>query len=91
MKDTIRQQWTDIWGELTYGLRYLCLKPSPMKRFISVLILCVALGGANIYIVVNAIYNIGKRDAQKEFLELKHINDSINQLKQQKYGQQSIE
>ncbi|KAA6304665.1 hypothetical protein EZS27_043688, partial [termite gut metagenome] len=92
--DKIIKQLADIWDELTYGLRRLCLCPSPAKRLVTVLVLAVVLGGANIYFVVSSIYNIGKRDAQKEFLEVEHIkelelpthsNDSINQLKKQMY------
>jgi hypothetical protein len=92
MKTNIRNQLTNIWDELCYGLRRLCGKPSPLKRLITVLILAVGLGGANIYLVVSSIYSIGKRDG-KEYMriehikqvELKHSNDSINQLKKQLY------
>jgi hypothetical protein len=93
MRTSIKNQLTDIWDEFCYGLRWLCGKPSPLKRLITVLILAVGLGGANIYLVVSSIYNIGKRDAQKEYMEIEHIkqvelkhsNDSINQLKKQLY------
>jgi hypothetical protein len=48
---------------------------------------------ANIYFVVSFIYNIGKRDTKKEFIELQHIksielqnhNNSINILNQKEY------
>jgi hypothetical protein len=97
MKTTIKNQLTDIWDELCYGLRRLCGEPSPMKRLITVLILAVGLGGANIYLVVSSIYSIGKGDARKEYMEMEHIKelerqhkgDSIHQLKKQLYEQQS--
>jgi hypothetical protein len=45
-----------------------------------------------VYLTVTSIYSIGKRDAEKEFMKIQHIqqlelqkNDSINQLKQKKY------
>jgi hypothetical protein len=93
MSTNIKNQLADICDELCYGLRRLCGKPSPTKRLITVLALAVGLGGANIYLVVSSIYNIGKRDGQKEYmkiehikqLELKHSNDSINQLNKQLY------
>jgi hypothetical protein len=93
MKTNIRNQLTDIWDEFCYGLRRLCGKPSPLKRLVTVLVLAVGLGGANLYLIVSSIYNIGKRDARKEYMkiehikqaELKHSNDSINQLKKQLY------
>jgi hypothetical protein len=73
------------WGEIVYGLKCLCGKPTPFKRFIAVVIVCGALALANIYLVVSSIYNMGKHDAEKQFLELQHIeslelplkNDSI--------------
>jgi hypothetical protein len=61
------------WGEIEYGLRCLCGRPSPMKRFITVLTIGGVLAVVNIYFVANSIYNMGKRDAEKKFLELQHI------------------
>jgi hypothetical protein len=94
MKDKLIKQLYDIWDELSYGLRWLCLCPSPAKRLVTVISLALILGGANIYFVVSSIYNTGKRDAQKEFLEVEHIKplelptqpgDSINQIKKKLY------
>jgi hypothetical protein len=62
-----------MWGELTYGIRWLCLCPSPGKRLITALVLVVIFGGANIWFVTNSIYNMGKHDTEKKFLELQHI------------------
>ncbi|GHT02148.1 hypothetical protein AGMMS50276_31800 [Synergistales bacterium] len=86
MKDKLITQLKDVWDEMTYGLRWLCLCPSPAKRLVTVLILILVCGGLNIWFVVSSIYNTGKNDARKEFLELQHIeslkllqkNDSIN-------------
>jgi hypothetical protein len=75
------------WGEIEYGLKCLCGRPSPLKRFIAVLTVSGVLAVANIYFVANSIYNMGKRDAEKEFLKMEHIkrldwqpvnSDSIN-------------
>jgi hypothetical protein len=89
MKDKLITQLKDIRDELTYGIRRLCLCPSPAKRMVTVLILALVLGGLNIWFVVSSIYNMGKNDARKEFLELQHIeslelpqkNDSIKSIK----------
>jgi hypothetical protein len=89
MKDTIGKQLSHIWGELTYGIRWLCLCPSPGKRLVTVLVLVAVFGGANIWFVASSIYNMGKRDAEKKFLELQHIEplelqhpkDSIHSIK----------
>ena len=82
----IKEFLVNVWDEVEYCLRLMCGKPTPMKRFIVVLIIGGALAVANIYFVVSSIYNIGKRDAEKEFLQLQHIEtpelqylkDSIN-------------
>ena len=73
MKDKLITQLRDIWGELTYGIRWLCLCPSPGKRLVTVFVLVVVFGGANIWFIANSIYNMGKRDAERKFLELQHI------------------
>jgi hypothetical protein len=78
--------------ETGYRLRMLCGKPSPMKRFIIVLVAGGALAAANIYFVVSGIYNMGKSDAEHAFLELRHIeppelphkNDSIKSIEDYK-------
>ena len=88
------KQLYDVWDEVTYGIRWLCLRPSPAKRLVTVLVLAVFSGGLNIWFVASSIYNMGKNDAKKEFLELRHTqtlepqhkNDSINILNQKRYG-----
>jgi hypothetical protein len=93
MKTNIKNHLTEIWDELTYGLRWLCLRPSPAKRLAAILILIFVLSGLNIWFVASSVYNIGKRDARRELLQIEHIrqpelqqkNDSINQLKKQLY------
>ena len=99
LKKKIKDFLSNAWDEIEYGLRLLCGQPSPMKRFVAVLIIGGALATANLYFVVSSIYNIGKSDAEKEFLKLQHIetlklqsqqkNDSINNLnsKNYEYGQ----
>jgi hypothetical protein len=82
---------TNAWDEIEYGLRLLCGRPSPMKRFIAVLVIGGALAAANLYFVVSSIYSIGKRDAEREFLRLQHIeslklqSDSINNSNSKSY------
>ena len=81
------------WDEITYGLRCACGKPTPMKRLIIVLIIGGLLSIAYIYTLVSSIYDIGKQDAETEFMELQHIevlklqseNDSINILNEIEY------
>jgi hypothetical protein len=93
MKEKIITQIRHICGELTYGIRWLCLCPSPGKRLVTVLILIVVFGGLNIWFVVSSIYNTGKRDARKEFLkiehagkmELQHKADSVGTIKKMEF------
>jgi hypothetical protein len=82
------------WGEIGYGLRCLCGRSSPMKRFIAVLTVGGALAVANLYFVASSIYSMGKRDAEREFLKVEHIkrlewqpvnSDSINNQINKKY------
>ena len=53
-------------------LHRLCGKPSMMKQFVIVLILGSILSVFSIYSIVSSIYNMGRSDAQKEFMEIKH-------------------
>jgi hypothetical protein len=93
LKTKIKEFLINAWDEIDYALRRLCGRPTPMKRFLTVLIMGSALAVANIYFVVSSIYNMGKYDAEKKFIELQHIkaielqkqNDSINILNQKKY------
>jgi hypothetical protein len=83
----------DVWGELTYGVRWLCLRPSSGVRLSIIIVLFVVLSATNIWFVANSIYNIGKRDARKEFLEIEHAgklelqhkNDSIKTVKRMEF------
>jgi len=96
MKKKIRDFWVSIWDKIEYRLRLLCGKPTPIKSFIVILILGIVLSVGYFYAIVSSIYDMGKHDAQKEFIEIKHIetlelpksNDSINLLKQKMYEQQ---
>ena len=93
MRKKIRKYLTNIWDNIEYRLRLLCGKPSPIKQFMTVLIIGIVLTVANIYFVVSSVYHIGKRDAEKEFITLQHIetlklhskNDSINIFNQKEY------
>jgi hypothetical protein len=73
MKDKLIERLCDIWDALTCGIRRFCLCPSPGTRLVTVLVLTVVLGGINIWFITNSIYNMGKRDAERKFLELQHI------------------
>ena len=73
MKKKIVKIFDNLWDEFTDRLRMMCGKPSPTKRFIIVLLICGVLSITYTCTLLNSIYNIGKKDAQKEFLELEHI------------------
>jgi hypothetical protein len=91
LKVKIKSLLTNVWDEIEYGLRMLCGKPSPEKRLITMLIISVTLAVVYIYFVISSIYNIGKRDAEREFLKLQHIeslklqSDSINNSNPKNY------
>ena len=79
------RDWTDG------SLRRICGGLSPKRRLIMILAFCVIFGSMSIYMTVSSIYNIGKRDAEKKYMEIGHIkefelqhsNDSINHVKKQ--------
>jgi hypothetical protein len=89
----IKEVTSDIWGELTYGVRWLCLRPSPGVRLLIIVLFIVASSAINIWFVTSSIYSAGKRDARKEFLEIEHAgkielqhkNDSIKAVKRMEF------
>ena len=77
-------------------LRSIVRPLSPDTRVIVILTMLLLFGGLSIYMTVSSIYNIGKKSAEKEFLEINHIErlelkrkDSINHYQLQKYGTES--
>lgn len=54
-------------------LKHLCGRPSPGKRLIVILFLCVALAVASIYYLVCSISGIDKNDAVTKQMKVKHI------------------
>jgi hypothetical protein len=88
MRERIKDFLTGAWDEITYGIRCACGKPSPLKRFIVILIICIALSVGYFYSIISSIYNMGKRDAEREFIEMQHIetlklqngNDSVQSI-----------
>jgi hypothetical protein len=73
MKRKIKEFFSNLQDKIDYGLRRVCYGLSPAERLITILIFCVGFGIMSIYITVSSIYNIGKQDAKKEFLEMQHI------------------
>jgi hypothetical protein len=95
------KQWlTGLQDRIDDGINRICYRMSPPVRLLSVLVVGLACTVASLHITITSIYNIGKRDAEKEFLELQHIQspelqhskDSINNQLNKKfyeYEQQS--
>ena len=82
----------DIWDELAYGIRWLCLRPSPVSRLIVIPAFFALLGAINIYITFCGISSIFSGNTQKKPMKIEHIkrleiprNDSIKQFKNQMY------
>jgi hypothetical protein len=91
MKMKIFEFLSDAMGEITFGLKQLCGRPSPMKRFIIVAVAGSVMGIASVCILVSSVYQMGHSNAQKEIPIMNEIrqlhlkNDSINLLKQKLY------
>jgi hypothetical protein len=73
MKKKINEFRTKALQETESRLRRFCGRPSPEKRLVVVLVICVALATANIWFLVSAISGIGKNDAEKELIKMQHI------------------
>jgi hypothetical protein len=92
MKKKIREFLINAGYAIEHRLKLLCGKPSPMKRFIIVMVISGTLCIAFFYTLVSSIYNIGKHDTEQMMhiehikrLEMKNSNDSINLLKHKMY------
>jgi len=81
-KSKIKIFLINAWEEFKYNLGYCLGQLTPIRRFMLVLIFGGALGTAYICILYKAVYNIGKRDAERQFLEIRHIESPDFQLKQ---------
>jgi len=96
MTDQLKKSLTGVGDEIEYRLRLLCGQPTPMRRFVMVLIICIALAVASIWFVASSIYHFGKRSAEAEFLKIQHLEmlkvqhqkDSIYRSNVLKYGEQ---
>ena len=69
---------------------------SPDARVIVILVMLFVFGAGSIYMTVSSIYNMGKKSAEKDFMEIKHIErlklqrkDNINQYQLKEYGTKS--
>jgi len=60
-------------GKWKNCLKHVCGRLSPMKRLVSVLLVCCVLATASIYFLVSAIIGVGKNDAGKKAIKLEHI------------------
>ena len=69
----INEFQTKVGHEIQQRLKRLCGRPSPMKRLIFVIVVCVVLAVVNIWFLFSSIYNIGKNDAEKELMKMQHI------------------
>jgi hypothetical protein len=70
-----------------------CTSLSRDARVLITLILFLGLGGGSVFITIRSIYNIGRKNAEKEFMEIEHIKrlelqqkDSLNTFKIPDYG-----
>ena len=77
-------------------LRRMCGRLTPGKRLAVILTMLLSFSCLSIYMTVSSIYNMGKRDAAKEMIEIEHIRninlrqkqDSINNYKYYDYGRE---
>jgi len=73
MKKKINEFHLKVGHEIQQRLKRLCGRPSPKKRLVVVLLVCVIFATVNIWFLVSAICGIGKNDAEMELIKLQHI------------------
>nr|WP_250709104.1 TraL conjugative transposon family protein [Bacteroides fragilis] len=56
-------------------LRRICGRLTPGKRLAVILTMLLTFSFLSIYMTVSSIYNMGRRDAEKEMIEIEHIRD----------------
>jgi hypothetical protein len=72
-KNKLNETVNEIRDGFSSSLRAVCGRPSPTKRLVIVLIIGGVLSVVSVSALVRAIYDIGKRDAQRQFMEVQHI------------------
>lgn len=56
-------------------LRRMCGRLTPGKRLAVILTMLLSFSCLSIYMTVSSIYNMGRRDVEKEMIEIEHIRD----------------
>ena len=56
-------------------LRRMCGRLTPGKRLAVILTMLLSFSFLSVYMTISSIYNMGRRDAEKDFLEIEHIRD----------------
>ena len=92
----VKKSLTNLRDWVNDKLRYACGSLSKYARIIIIIIFILGGSILSIYWTVSSIYNIGKKSAEKEFMEIEHIKrlelerkDSINTYKLPEYGTES--
>jgi hypothetical protein len=60
----------------------MCGALSPKYRIITILIMCTLFGVSSLYLTVSSIYNIGWRDARRQYAETTSGGMQIEHIKQ---------
>lgn len=69
----MREKIKELRAQFEQWLRGHCSRMTPERRLITVLIIGALFTVTNIYITVKAIYEIGREDALRQMIEVKHI------------------
>ena len=92
----VKKSLTNLRDWVDDKLRYACGSLSKDARIIIIIIFILGGSILSIYWTASSIYNIGKKSAEKEFMEIEHIKrlelerkDSINTYKLPEYGTES--
>lgn len=92
----VKKSLTNLRDWVDDKLRYACRSLSKDARIIIIVVFILSGSILSIYWTVSSIYNIGKKSAEKEFMEIRHMErlelegkDSINYYQFEEYGTES--
>lgn len=92
----VKKIFTNLRGSLDHKLRHACERLSKDTRIVIIVIFIIGGSILSIYWTISSIYNMGKMSAEKDFMEIKHIErlklqrkDNINQYQLKEYGTKS--
>lgn len=87
----MRRKIDRVLFKLDDKLRAFCGRMSPEKRLLFIAIVLLILTVVNIYFMFSTIYNMGKRDAERELYKIENIKGLDLEYKQKNHWETDTE